>query len=332
MSIPSGPPGYRDFEPHQVPREFSGAVGTGGPSAGWGGISPTGWARIAALAAVIAAGTLVGLVDRHPAQADRRTSLNTLAAGECYNFPAGATVKEGTGDDGSDDYPSTVDAVPCDRPHRGEVVLRKALDSDGIRTSTALTRTAQALCGPAFADYVADRWALPQNVTPVAIYPAYRELNEHPVAVCILDDDGLPTTGSVRSDQAKLPEAQRAYLRAARPYNVAVGAWLDPDGAADLKELVGWAQDMAMAEHQLLDALPRLTVPAEARPSLATLTESHRKALAAWTAAAAAGSRADAVGRIGEAQEADESGRDAAREVRRALGLAISVPLYGDEI
>lgn len=89
---------------------------------------------------------------------------------------------------------------------------------------------------------------------------------------------------------------------------------------------------MKTAEHQIIDRLAALTVPNEAQQALGTLLDHHRQALAAWQEAASATSREQAAQQVQAACRADKDSQEAARTVRRALGLSTSTRTQGRSV
>ncbi|GAA2749900.1 hypothetical protein [Kitasatospora cinereorecta] len=324
------PPQYSyGADPYRPPEFDGGARRRGGFTAGLRGMGAANWARL--LAGVTVGGlVLLMAVHNRDVTRDPRVALTSLAPGTCYVIDDRDKVSDDAGQS-TFDYPGRVRTVPCTQPHRGEVVAQVSLPHIELRTQSALVRAALSSCQLDFADYNPDPWSLPQNVLAAPIYPKFRDLDTRRTVTCVYDDDGLPIRTALRAGLSSTSE-QREYLRAVRPYNMAVSAWVDAKGPAELGELVDWAEDMKTAEHQIIDRLAALTVPNEAQQALGTLLDQHRQALAAWQAAASATSREQAAQQVQAACRADKDSQEAARTVRRALGLSTSTRTQGRSV
>ncbi|MFG2817806.1 hypothetical protein ACGFX4_00135 [Kitasatospora sp. NPDC048365] len=319
------------IDQYRVSAEHAG-VAPGGGSGLWGQLRVLGPANLAKAAGIGALGVAIlgGMLFTGPDGGGSGSAAGPARGGlvELHGLPPGSCFTlDGTWQpqDGDTEYPAEVRTVSCQEPHRGEVVAQVPLPKVEIRTRAQLFGLSLAACQPAFLDYRPDPWALPQNTSEIAVHPKFRDIETDRSVACVYDGQGLPTRSSLRADRAALSEAQAAYLGAVRPYDAAIGAAQDTGSEATLAELSDSARDVAAAEQRTVDALARLDVPADARDSLASLIDGHRAALADWQAAAGAADRAQAVREIEAAQVVDKATQDAARAVRRSLGLATSV-------
>ncbi|MEV7027013.1 hypothetical protein [Kitasatospora sp. NPDC093558] len=268
------------------------------------------------LAAVLGA-VLVSRADER----GRPVALTSLAPGRCFQYPSAAYLQAHR--DASDGLIRDVVPVSCTGTHRGEVVAQAALDTGRLRYDDAASAS-MAACREPFADYNPDFWALPPNAKFVTLPPRHQDLSEHPVATCLYLGPNILLTGPLRADPSRLTAGQRRYLDAVRLYDSISADGLDARESTD-DHLTAWAKEMAAAEQHAVDELQKIGAPAGAEQQFAVVLDQHRKAVAAWQAAAAEDTRTGIHRRMAAAREADHASMDPDEAVRAALGLATTM-------
>ncbi|MFG2296369.1 septum formation family protein [Streptomyces sp. NPDC048603] len=126
------------------------------------------------------------------------SDVEDIRKGDCFNTKDDLTkVEEGDGTQAR----FSVQTVPCDQPHEGEVYAVFNLDDGAYPGSDKVVKTSEEKCsGKALTDYVGDAKKLPETLEVFYYYPQASSwtLGDREVT-CFLSNTGSTSTGSVRA-------------------------------------------------------------------------------------------------------------------------------------
>ncbi|MFB6837138.1 septum formation family protein [Streptomyces sp. NPDC056361] len=238
-----------------------------------------------------------------------------LREGDC--FTPGAGLPDGAGDRLPD---PTVEIVPCDRPHQGEVFGTTRLDGPtafpGMDAVAARARTG---CVPPLLDYIPDPDGGPGTKT-FFYHPDEQGWRAgRRAVVCWLSRPDGPMTSSARQDVGAWEPGQRAYLASIRPFTTVLLSRPAKSPVDDLPGARAWARSMPEALDETVRLLEAADLPDAARGSAADLAAKLRASRPDWVAAGGAPD-VDAFGRALERVDAHPIGGVVAR-LRAAVGL-----------
>ncbi|MEU2065743.1 DUF4190 domain-containing protein [Streptomyces anulatus] len=247
-------------------------------------------------------------------------TLIHLKAGDCFAPAGGLFPPQGVEHERMTD--TSVEIVPCDRPHPAQVYGTFRLKGDhAISDPAAVAAQASEGCVPLLHDFAPDTWALPA-VEFSSYYPesVSGTGGDRTVRCWLGAEAGLPEA-SLRQDPGAWDAGQRAYVKAMRPSSE---AWFSASAKVDtdLAAATAWAERMAEGgaeSAKLLRAIdglpPRARGPVTALANrLDALSGIHRSASRAPT-------RAEFEKRWDINGDEDASGEE--WEARLALGLPV---------
>ncbi|MEU6759047.1 septum formation family protein [Streptomyces sp. NPDC046685] len=177
----------------------------------------------------------------------------------------------------------TVELVPCDRPHKGEVYAITRIDGpEAFPGTEAVAAQARTRCAPLLLDYIPDPDAQPGTKT-FFYHPDEQgwQAGRRTVACWVSrSDDSM--SASVQQDLAAMEPGQRAYLTAIRPLNTAVLSRSPRGPAQDLAGAREWARTMPGAIDETARLLEQAELPAAARGPAEALARKLRASRADW--------------------------------------------------
>ncbi|MEV7653588.1 DUF4190 domain-containing protein [Streptomyces anulatus] len=246
-------------------------------------------------------------------------TLFHLKAGDCFAPAGGLFSPDEVEHDRMTD--TSVEIVPCDRPHPAQVYGTFRLKGDhAISDPAAISAQAFEGCVPLLHDFAPDTWALP-DVGFSSYYPesVSGTGGDRTVRCWLGAESGLPE-GSLRQDPGAWDADQRAYLKALRPSSE---AWFSASVKVDtdLAAATAWAERMAEGgaeSAKLLRAIDGL--PARTRGPVTALANRLDALSGVQRSASRAATRAEFEKRW------DIDGEDASGEeweARLALGLPV---------
>ncbi|WP_344320783.1 septum formation family protein [Streptomyces macrosporus] len=267
-----------------------------------------------ALLAVGAAGCadLVDSAKDGAKKAARQRSVFSLEPGDCYNPNSEAVEGEAL----------AIEVVPCDEPHRGQVVGEFTLDEEGkFPGDEAIWAIADQRCPVEAGKFAPDTWALPKGVGILYYTPTKESWATGDRAVsCTYTKESGTFTGSLKVGADSLEPAQRTYLQGANAvYDALWTNQPDTDVEEDLEGYKAQAEAVATALDAHLKGL-RGIEGAETGKLRAQL----EKTAGHWKKAADAGD----VDAFYLAYDPAFTGLDPNKTVpaRKELGLATTVP------
>ncbi|RSS60444.1 DUF4190 domain-containing protein [Streptomyces sp. WAC06614] len=250
----------------------------------------------------------------------RRTGVNQLAVGQCYNVPGGDLER----------YTRFVFTVPCTDPHDAEVTrVRMGLNKGPYPGMDGIERMVIKGCWKAQDEYAPDSWAVPAEVQMFFLAPDKQawESGDRDVT-CLMAVPHTKRSGSLR--QQNLTTDQRAYLTQADNVELALSGAPDAEEVvADLDGYKLWAHEIETAmtaESTVLRSLagrPGLQRPADA------LRGELDKARGLWKVASEAKDAKAFEAASGAAVGAMHI--ETEKAVRAALGLATTVPEWRED-
>ncbi|MCI0382887.1 septum formation family protein [Streptomyces sp. CNQ085] len=274
-----------------------------------------------ALLAIGAAGCsdIVDSAENGATKVARQRSVFSLSTGDCYNPNSEKTEGEAL----------AVELVPCDEPHRGQVVGEFDIEEKGeFPGDEAVTSVADERCPAEAGEFAPDAWALPEGVGLSYYTPTAESWATGDRAVsCTYTKESGEFTGSLKAGAKSLKPGQKTYLDGANAVYDAL--WANQPTAESVEEdLEGYkaqADAVATALDAHLDGLRGMEGTETGR-----LRARLEKAAGHWRGAAKAGD-ADAFYTSYDPAFTglDPSGTVAAR---KELGLATTVPAEDAEV
>ncbi|MEV6434473.1 DUF4190 domain-containing protein [Streptomyces anulatus] len=247
-------------------------------------------------------------------------TLFHLKAGDCF-APAGRLFSpEGAEHDRMTD--TSVEIMPCDRPHPAQVYGTFRLKGDhAISDPAAIYAQAIEGCVPLLHDFAPDTWTLP-DVGFSSYYPESVSATggDRTVRCWLGTEAGLPEA-SLRQDPSAWDAGQLAYLKAMRP---SAEAWFSiPEQVdTDLAAATAWAGRMAEGGAESAKLLRAIDgIPARAHGPVTALANR----LDALSGIHRSASRAPSLAEFGERWDynGDENESGEEWEARLALGLPV---------
>lgn len=254
-------------------------------------------------------------------------TLIDLKAGDCFAPAGGLFSPEEVEHERMTE--TSVEVVPCDRPHPAQVYGTFRLKGDHAISDPA-TVSAQAFegCVPLLHDFAPDTWVLP-DVWFSSYYPesVSGTGGDRTVRCWLGAEAGLPEA-SLRQDPGAWDAGQRAYLKAMRPSSE---AWFSSTGKVDtdLAAATAWAERMAEGgaeSAKLLRAIDGL--PARTRGPVTALANRLDALSGIQRSASRAATRAEFEKRWDIDGGEDESAEE--WEARLVLGLPVEGEEEGD--
>ncbi|MFF3816249.1 DUF4190 domain-containing protein [Streptomyces bluensis] len=250
-------------------------------------------------------------------------STFSVEKGECFNAPNGSL--EG--------YAYGVDTVPCDGEHDAEVFANFEIPGADYPGDDELTETADEKCYDLADAYAMDSWALPEYVDVYYFTPTRQSWGAGDREVTCMfgtTDENTGLTGSLRKDDSVLTGDQHAYLLAEALYNDALDT--APAGEYVEDDLPGhkeWASRVAGALDEQATKLRAHGWSDDVEQPVADHADALERAREEWEKAAGAADADVFYEHYDKAYELVDG--TTAVTARKALGLAVTPPSYGEE-
>ncbi|HEX5569488.1 MAG TPA: septum formation family protein [Streptomyces sp.] len=249
----------------------------------------------------------------------RQRSVFSLKPGDCYN----PNTKEAEGE------AFAVEVLPCDEPHRGQVVGEFTIDEDGkFPGDEAVQTIADERCAVEAGKFALDTWALPEGVELFYYTPTKESWATGDRAVsCTYNKESGKFTGSLKTDGDSLKPEQKTYLDGSNAVYDAL--WTNQPDADHIDDDLDGYKAQAKAVADALDAHLAGLKDIEGTETGKLRTQLEKTA-GHWKKAASAGD-ADA---FYLAYDPAFDGLDPNKTVdaRKELGLATTVPADDAEV
>ncbi|MGW0788616.1 septum formation family protein [Streptomyces sp. NPDC002911] len=247
----------------------------------------------------------------------RQRSVFSLTPGDCYNPNSAATASE----------EFSVEIVPCEEAHEGQVVGEFAIDGESAYPGDAgASKIADERCPAESQKFVSDTWAIPKGVDLFYYYPTSESWKTGDRAVsCTYAMEKGTFSGSLQNKS--LDADQRAYLKGANAVYEAL--WSNQPEAEEIeKDLAGYKKQAEAVSTALNTHLTNLK--GVKQPETVKLRSQLTETAEAWEDAASAGNTDD----FYVAYDLAFAGIDPNKTVaaRKELKLATTVPADDAEV
>ncbi|MEU8539191.1 DUF4190 domain-containing protein [Streptomyces sp. NPDC048717] len=164
-------------------------------------------------------------------------SPSSLIIGDCFRTDVESKA-----------YVDEADAVPCHRPHEGEVTgIFEVTEFGAWPGAGAIDRVAEKRCEEFNKTYAMDAWALPESAGLYYLAPVEESWKGGDrTVICALATDE-PLAESMRTDEATLDSEQVYYLRTMNPVDERLLMEPDADADEDLEANKEWAGTVHLA-------------------------------------------------------------------------------------
>ncbi|CAL9345522.1 hypothetical protein SUDANB106_00364 [Streptomyces sp. enrichment culture] len=208
--------------------------------------SPRGISAVVALLAIGAAGCsdVVDSAKNGATKVARQRSVFSLSTGDCYNPNSEKIEGEAL----------AIELVPCDEPHRGQVVGEFDIEEKGeFPGDEAVTAIADERCPAEAGEFAPDTWALPEGVGLSYYTPTAESWATGDRAVsCTYTKESGEFTGSLKAGAKSLKPEQKTYLNGANAVYDAL--WMNQPEAENVEEDLEGYKAQADAVATALDA------------------------------------------------------------------------------
>lgn len=250
-------------------------------------------------------------------------STFSVEKGECFDAPNGSL--EG--------YAYDVDTVPCDEEHDAEVFANFLVPEGEYPGDDGLAETADEKCYDLADAYAMDAWALPEYVDVYYFTPTRESWGAGDREVTCMfgsTEENTGLTGSLRKDDSMLTGDQLTYLQAEGVYNDALDtAPAEEYVEDDLPGHKEWATRVAEALDEQVAMLGEHRWSDAGERPVADHADALERAREQWEKAARAADADIFYEHYGNAYELVDG--TTAVTARKALGLAVTPPSYGEE-